>query len=248
EKEKEAEQARQPKKRTPTKKSGAGAGEERTEKVTDSPCTPCRKAMAICRYYTSGKAAACVRCQLKKMKCEGGSPPYEVRVKKRKSHDLIDSDEDGTPTPKKKKKVEETPKAGPSKGKERAHPEPEPEPEVEKARPPKKIAVAEGSLDTRDLFLRVLQEVSACRSEIRKLRPDMASLQEEMSELQDELKKTRVEEARLRMELGRLDDFRNRAGAVEAYFARFKPEESGGEEDAEGDESATGQEVEESGE
>ncbi|RDX39881.1 hypothetical protein OH76DRAFT_1490769 [Lentinus brumalis] len=248
--EKEAEQAKQPKKRTPTKprSGGVAAGEERTEKATDAPCTPCRKAKAICRYYTSGRSAACVRCQEKKLKCEGGSPPVGVRVKKRKTHDMVDSDlEDETPMPKKKKKVEEAPKAGPSKGKERAHPELEPEPEVEKARP-KKIAVAEGSLDTRDLFLRVLQEVSACRSEIRKLRPDMVSLQEEMSELQDELKKTRVEEARLRMEIRKLDHFQNRAGAVEAYFARFKPEEFGGEEDAEGEESATGQEVEESGE
>ncbi len=134
--------------------------------VSSAPCTPCRKAQAICRYYTSGRSAACVRCQEKKLRCEGRSPPVGVQVKKRKTQDEVDSDlEDDEVRTLKKKKTEEAPKAGPSKGKERAHPEPEPELEVEKARP-KKIAVAEGSLDTRDLFLWVLQEVSACQSEI----------------------------------------------------------------------------------
>ncbi len=182
---------------------------------------PCRKAKAICRYYTSDRSASCAQCQEKKAKCEDGSLPVGVQVRKWKTHDTVDSDVEDTepPTPK-KRKTKEAPKAGPSKGKERAHPEPEPEPEVEKAQP-KKIAVAEGSLDTRDLFLRVLQEVSTCQSEIRKLRPDMASLQEEMSELQDEMRKTRLEEARIQMELRKLSNFRNRAGAVEAYFARF---------------------------
>ncbi|TFK78061.1 hypothetical protein K466DRAFT_571083, partial [Polyporus arcularius HHB13444] len=151
--EKEAKQAKQPKKRTPTKprSGGVAAGEEWTEKATDSPCTPCRKAKAICRYYMSGRSAACVRCQEKKVKCEGGNLPVGVRVKKRKTHDVVDSDlEDETPTPK-KKKVEETPKAGPSKGKERAHPELEPEPEVEKVQLKKIVVVS------RDLFLWVLQ-------------------------------------------------------------------------------------------
>ncbi len=164
-------------------------------------------------------------CQEKKAKCEGGSPPEGAQVRKQKIQDMVDSDlkEIEPPTPK-KKQTEEAPKVGPSKGKERAHLEPEPEPEVEKAQP-KKIAVTEGSLDMRDLLLRVLQEVSACQSEIRKLWPDTASLQEEMSELQEELWKSSVEEALLRMEIRKLDDFRNQAGAVQAYFTRFKLDE-----------------------
>ncbi|TFK78752.1 hypothetical protein K466DRAFT_606692 [Polyporus arcularius HHB13444] len=124
--EREAKQARQPKKRTSTKpkSGGTAAGEEQVEKATDAPCMPCRKAKAICQYFMSGRSATCVRCQEKKAKCEGGSPPVGVRVKKRKTHDVVDSnlEDDEAPTPK-KKNTKEAPKAGPSKGKERAHPD-----------------------------------------------------------------------------------------------------------------------------
>ncbi|RDX42524.1 hypothetical protein OH76DRAFT_1422445 [Lentinus brumalis] len=184
--EREAEKAKQMKKRTATKprSTGTAGREDWEEKAATVSYTPCRKASAACRFFTSGRSAACVRFQEKKAKCEGGSPPEGVRSWKWKTKDTVDSDLEELEAPPKKKKSEEALKAGPSKGKEWAHPEPEPE--VEKARP-KKIAVAEGSLDTRELFLRVLQEVSACRSKIRKLRPDMVSLQEEMADLQEEL-------------------------------------------------------------
>ncbi|TFK78082.1 hypothetical protein K466DRAFT_616248 [Polyporus arcularius HHB13444] len=153
--EKEAKKAK--KKAPPAPRStGTAGGEDQEEKLVIVSCMLCRKAKAPCRFYTSSRSTACVRCQEKKAKCEGESPPEGVQVWKRKTQDTVDSNLEEIEVPtSKKKKTEEAPKAGPSKGKERAHLELEPE--VEKARP-KKITVAEGSLVSRDLFLRVLQE------------------------------------------------------------------------------------------
>lgn len=201
----------------------------RTDLVYRVPCSVCVKAGDDCRYKTTGKAASCVRCQEKKTGCTGGTPPDGVRTLKRKSKTVVDSDIEELETPppptKKIKKTEETPKAGPSKGKERAHPQPEPEPEVEKIEPKK---TREDSLDTRDLFLRVLHEMSGCRSEMRRLHQEVGTLRKEMTavrsnneDLRDEMRHLRMEMMMVRQAVRTLDDVRDRTTVLEAYLGPF---------------------------
>ena len=99
------------------------------------------------------------------------------------------------------------------------------EPEVEKIEPKK---TREDSLDTRDLFLRVLHEMSGCRSEMRRLHQEVGTLRKEMAavrsnneDLRDEMRHLRMEMMMVRQAVRTLDDVRDRTTVLEAYLGPF---------------------------